>query len=107
MAEVIWTEPALNDLNEIAEYIALSNPLAAQSLVQKVFDRITSLETHPESGKIPIELQNLNYREIVVKPCRVFYKVDGLSVYVLHVMRQEQDLRRFILRAKNTTNKQG
>jgi plasmid stabilization system protein ParE len=37
MAEVIWTEPALNDLNAIADYIALDNPEAARRLVQKIF----------------------------------------------------------------------
>jgi len=97
MAEIIWTEPALNDLNEIAEYIALSNVLAAKSLVTKVFDKITRLEDHPESGKTPTELTHFNYREVVVNPCRIFYKIEGETVYILHVMRQEQDLKRFLL----------
>lgn len=97
MAEVIWTAPALNDLDEVAEYIALSNLLAAKNLVQKVFDKVSRLEVHPESGKTPIELHNFNYREIVVNPCRVFYKVDKNQVYILHVMRQERDLRKFLL----------
>ena len=30
MAEVIWAEPALNDLDAIADYIALDNPEAAR-----------------------------------------------------------------------------
>jgi len=33
MAEVIWTEPALGDLDAIADYIALENPDAARRLV--------------------------------------------------------------------------
>ncbi|KGJ98567.1 type II toxin-antitoxin system RelE/ParE family toxin [Thalassotalea sp. ND16A] len=97
MAEVTWTAPALNDLNEIAEYIALSNLLAAKSLVQKVFDKVNRLEIYPESGKTPLELQNFNYREIIVNPCRIFYKVEENHVYILHVMRQERDLRKFLL----------
>jgi len=105
MAEIIWTEPALNDLNGIAEYIAISNQSAAKNLVQKVFDKVIRLEEHPESGKYPLELQNLNYREIVVDPCRIFYKYDDNKVYILHVMRQERDLRRFILKGKSTANK--
>jgi toxin ParE1/3/4 len=97
MAEVIWTSPALDDLNDIAEYIALSNIPAAKKLVQKVFHKILRLENHPDSGKRPQELVNLNYREVIVNPCRIFYKVDNDKVYIVHVMRQEQDLRRFIL----------
>lgn len=97
MAEVIWTSPALDDLNELAEYIALSNIVAAKKLTQKIFDKISRLENHPESGKRPLELSNLNYREVNINPCRIFYKVDGDKVYILHVMRQEQDLRKFLL----------
>ncbi len=99
MAEVIWTSPALDDLNDIAEYIALSNIPAAKRLVQNVFDTISRLESHPESGKRPQELVNLNYREVNVNPCRIFYKVDSDKVYILHVMRQERDLRRFLLQS--------
>ena len=51
MAEIIWTFPALDDLNDIAEYIALSNIDAAKKLTQRVFDKISRLEDHPESGK--------------------------------------------------------
>ena len=60
MAEIIWTAPALSDLNEIAEYIVLSNLPAAKNLTKKVFDEINRLENHPESGKVPLELKNLN-----------------------------------------------
>jgi toxin ParE1/3/4 len=97
MAEIIWTSTALDDLNDIAEYIALSNVVAAKRLAQKVFDKISRLEEHPESGKRPLELSNLNYREVNVNPCRIFYKVDSGKVYILHVMRKERDLRKFIL----------
>lgn len=57
MARLIWTEPALADLDTIAEYVALDNPLAASRFVQKVFDKIARLEAHPKSGRRPPELQ--------------------------------------------------
>ncbi len=98
MAKIIWTAPALSDLNQIVEYIALSNLPAAKKLAQKVFDKITRLESHPESGKIPLELKSLNYKEVNINPCRIFYKIENDQVYILHVMRQERDLRKFICR---------
>lgn len=97
MAGIIWTDPALNNLNEVAEYIALTHPIAAKALVRSIFDKVTRLEEHPESGKTPDELPNLDYRELVINPCRVFYKIENNHVYILHVMRQERDLRRFLL----------
>ncbi|EKA2633394.1 type II toxin-antitoxin system RelE/ParE family toxin [Vibrio alginolyticus] len=97
MAEIIWTEPALSDLDDIAEYIALENIVAAKQLVQTIFSKVERLQTFPESGRIPPELEHLSYREVVVNPCRVFYKQDGDKVFILFVMRAERDLRKFLL----------
>jgi toxin ParE1/3/4 len=95
MAQIIWTEPALDNLNDIAEYIAVSNPYAAKQLVENVFSKVQRLEQFPDSGRIPEEISTLNYREVVVNPCRAFYKVDNDSVYILHLLRQERDLRKY------------
>ena len=97
MAEVIWTEPALQVLDAIAEYIALDNPAAASDLVQKVFDKTERLEDFPQSGRIPPELPNSVYREVVVPPCRIFYREDGRRVLILYVMREERQLRAYML----------
>jgi toxin ParE1/3/4 len=93
MAEVAWTEPALHELDAIAEYIALDNPAAARRLVSNIFDATERLEQFPQSGRIPPELPNSVYREVVVPPCRVFYREDESRVLVLYVMRDERQLR--------------
>ena len=72
MAEIVWTEPALNDLDNIAEYITVSNLVAAKQLVKEVFAKVDMLEEYPKSGKSVSELPSLNYRELYVKPCRIF-----------------------------------
>ncbi|WP_290650304.1 type II toxin-antitoxin system RelE/ParE family toxin [Aquisalimonas sp.] len=97
MAEVIWTEPAIQELDAIAEYIALDNPVAASNLVEEVFDKTGRLEDFPQSGRIPPELPNSIYREIVVPPCRIFYRGEGNRVLVLYVMREERQLRAYML----------
>ncbi len=104
MAEIVWTEPALSDLDAIADYIALENPAAASELVKRIFSRVEQLADHPESGSRPQELKRSRYRQIVETPCRVFYRYDGHKVFVLHVMRFERLLRKGQLttRAKQT-----
>ena len=101
MAELIWTEPALSDLNEIAEYIALKNSSAAGALVQRVFSAVERLERHPSSGKVPAELENKRYREVICGPCRVFYRHTKGQVFILYVMRSERELRNFVLEDRN------
>ena len=100
MAEVIWAEPALSDLDTIADYIALDNPDAARRLVRRVFEHVAQLQSHPELGSKPQELKGWRYRQIVEPPCRVFYRYDGRRVYILYVMRSEQLLRRERLAAR-------
>ena len=102
MAEIIWSEPTLGDLDAIADYIALENPVAAAALVKRVLDHIEQLADHPESGSRPQELGRSRYRQIVEPPCRVFYRYDGHKVLILYVMRSERLLRsdRLASRAK-------
>ena len=71
MVELIWTEPALQELDAIAEYIALDKPLAASRYVEKVFKKVERLELFPRSGKKVNELPNTPYLELVV-PLAVF-----------------------------------
>ena len=97
MAEIIWTESALLDLEEIADYIALDKYSAAQKLVKKVFLTVERLEIFPQSGRPPPELEGSRYREIIVKPCRIFYRNKGEKVFILHVMRGERQLRSYLL----------
>lgn len=97
MAQIKWTEPALNDLDEIAEYIALDKPSAAKNLVKEIFKSVKILKQFPESGRCPPELPEASYRELVVGPCRIFYRVETKQVYILYVMRSERELRKFLL----------
>jgi toxin ParE1/3/4 len=94
MATLIWTDPALNDLDVIADYIALDKPDAAKQLVQRVFQHVEQLIKQPESGSKPRELRGLPYRQIVEPPCRVFYRYDGQRLFILHVMRGERLFRK-------------
>jgi toxin ParE1/3/4 len=97
MAEVIWTEPALNDLDAIADYIALEDPTAARELVQRIFKHVEQLIAHPDSGSKPEELRGWRYRQIIEPPCRIFYRHDHDTVYILYVMRGERRLQRAFL----------
>ncbi len=103
MAQVIWTEPALSDLNAIAEYIALDKPSAASNLVQKVFSSTDRLEQFPESGRKPPEFKKSRYLEIIVNPCRIFYRIEGNKIYILYVMRSERKLRKYLLDSRESS----
>jgi plasmid stabilization system protein ParE len=97
MAEIIWTDSALDQLSEIAEHIALDNPAAAGALVEDIFQKVDRLGRFPNSGRHPPELPDSVYREIIREPCRVFYRRDRNRVLILHAMCEERQLRRYLL----------
>jgi plasmid stabilization system protein ParE len=84
----------MGDLDAIADYIALENPIAASALVTRVLGHIEQLADHPGSGSKPRELGRSRYRQIVEPPCRIFYRYDGHKVFILYVMSSERLLRR-------------
>ncbi|MCE7033160.1 type II toxin-antitoxin system RelE/ParE family toxin [Lysobacter sp. GX 14042] len=96
MARIVWSDPALADLDAIADRIALEDRAAAIALVKRVFSHVEQLAAHPESGSRPPELGDSRYRQLVEPPCRVFYRHDTGAdrLIVLHVMRSERRLRR-------------
>jgi len=100
MARIIWTEPALQELDEIADYISLDNPTAAKNVVRKAFDRVDHLADHPKSGKLLEEFEATVYREIVMPPCRIFYRLADEIVYIIYVIRKEQLLHTDILKTR-------
>ena len=101
MAQVVWTLPALSDLDAIADYIALDNPEAAKQFVRKVFDHVEQLSTYPKSGSKPRELKGWRYRQIIEAPCRIFYRHDEDRIYILYVMRGERALRPRMLSSRS------
>jgi toxin ParE1/3/4 len=104
MAQIVWTDPALQDINEIAEYIALNNIAAARKLIPKIFSTVERLEQHPNLGRRIPELKRSSYREVIVGPCRIFYKAASEKVYILYVMRAERLLRQYLLEERSLEN---
>lgn len=93
MARLIWTEPALEDLGQIADYIALDDPAAAKRLVRKVFAKVELLQNFPEIGPVPQDLPDSRYRHLVIRPLRIFYRIQGDTVFIVYVMRTERLLK--------------
>jgi len=93
MAEVIWTAPALEQLDAIAEFIALDKPEAARAIVRRVFAVTEQVERFLRLGRPVPELPIPRYRQVWIKPCWLYYRIDKNQAYILHVRRGEKLLR--------------
>ncbi|WP_429884428.1 type II toxin-antitoxin system RelE/ParE family toxin [Geoalkalibacter halelectricus] len=75
----------------------MDKPQAASQLVKEIFSTVERLERFPDSGYVPSELPNSIYRGLYVRPCRIFYRCEGNTVFIIHVMREARHLRQFLL----------
>jgi plasmid stabilization system protein ParE len=91
---LIWSAPALDDLDEIAAHIAADKPPAAAAFVARVLEAVERLREHPESGRRVPELRRARYREVIVAPCRIIYRVERGRVLIVHVFRGQRRLRK-------------
>jgi toxin ParE1/3/4 len=91
MAKVIWTEPALNALDEIADHIAFEDYEAACRWVRRVFEKIDLLEETPKLGNVPNQLRTTPYRRLIIKPAYIYYRIDNDRVVIIFVERTERD----------------
>ena len=97
-AKLIWTAPALDDLDDIAACIAEDNAVAAGELVLRVLDGVEQLRRYPARGRRVPEAPGGLYRELVFAPCRVIYRREGANILIVNVMRGERLLRPHRLR---------
>jgi toxin ParE1/3/4 len=82
--KVVWTRPALRNLEAIGDFIARDNPIAAANIVMRVFNQPELLAQHPHIGRMG---RIKGTREFVVPatPFIVAYRVRDDRVEVLAV----------------------
>ena len=98
--QVIWSNTAARDFEHIIEYIAHDSPAHALKIFKKLRDQASSLYTFPERGRIVPELQAQSirqYRELIVTPWRILYRISEKHVYVLAVLDSRRNIEDILL----------
>jgi plasmid stabilization system protein ParE len=90
--QVVWTDPALERVDEVAVYIAQDDPDAATRWTVELFDAVEQLGAFPESGRMVPEVGAREIRELIFGAYRVFYRVRD-AVEVLSVRHGSQLIR--------------
>jgi addiction module RelE/StbE family toxin len=98
--KVPWAKSARRDLESIVSYLADRSPQAALSTLDRLEARAKSLATLADRGRVVPELGRLHiqqYRELVVPPYRIIYRVRGSRVLVLSVLDARRSLEDVLL----------
>jgi plasmid stabilization system protein ParE len=93
--DVKWSGTSEKDLIEIVEYIAGESPSQAYEVFRELKRKASGLHTFPDRGRIIPELQEqgiTQYRELIVAPWRIIYRISQRTVYVLAVFDSRRSI---------------
>lgn len=99
--KVLWTVSANKDLEEIIEYISNDSIDVAIKQYEKIKKRSAELKSFPEKGRIIPELLKENirtYRELIIEPWRLIYKVENRKVYVMAIIDGRRNIEDILLK---------
>lgn len=99
--EVIWSNIAEKDLIDVVEYISADSPTTALKSFKNVKQKASKLYSFPERGRVVPELRDqgiVQYRELIISPWRVIYRISEKSVYVLSVLDVRQNIEDILFR---------
>ncbi len=99
--KVIWTKPALNDLDEIISYIASDSIDIAIKQYERIKETAKEIATFPKQGRIIPELQNENitkFREIIVNPWRMMYRIEENRILILVIIDGRRNIEEILMK---------
>ena len=98
--QVAWAAVAQHDLKQIIDYIANDNPGNASRILKKIKKKASDLYVMPDRGRIVHELKEQGihtYRELIVAPWRVIYRISDTTVFVLSVIDSRRNVEDILL----------
>ena len=98
--DVIWTDTAKKDLNEIIEYIAQDSIEIAIQKYEKIKEAAEPLVLFPNQGRVIPELLKHNitkFKELIISPWRLMYKIENNVVYVMAVIDGRRNIEDILL----------
>ena len=84
------------DLKSIFRYLAEQASVGqADAMLDAILDKIMTLEMWPERGACPKEIEPLGlreFRQVLVAPWRLIYRIAGSSVIILVIADGRRDM---------------
>lgn len=85
-----FTRTAMRQYLQALAYIKRDNPGAARALDRRAQSALQRILDYPSSGRPLPEFPDSRHREVIVAPCRFFYRVVDDAVVVVAVWHGAQ-----------------
>ena len=91
MKTIVLRPSADRDLDDIYDWIAADDPIAAERHVRRIVAAVERLAEFPESGRARPEIGE-GARSLGVGRCLVLYRIEGECVEIVRVVHGAQEL---------------
>ena len=88
---VIWTDPAIQSLKQIHDFIAIDSKYYATETIDRIISKSEQLSSFPNLGRIVPEINDNTIREIFIYSYRLMYQVKGDDIYILAIIHGKKD----------------
>lgn len=96
MVRIIWSELAVNDLEEVFKYISNDSKVYAKRQVNRIRQKTNKLKISKYIGKEVNEIGNPIIREIIEGNYRIIYKVlNKYELVILTIHHTSRDFTKF------------
>ena len=92
MVKIKWTNHALEELDDIANYISIDSPKYAQILVKQIYEMVGHLKQFPKLGRKVPEYGDPELREILFKTYRIIYLVKKEHLEIISIIHGSRKL---------------
>ncbi len=92
MVKIKWTNHALEELDDIANYISKDSPKYAQILVKQIYEMVGHLKQFPKLGRKVPEYGDPELREILFKTYRIIYLVKKEHLEIISIIHGSRKL---------------
>ncbi|MBN1364071.1 MAG: type II toxin-antitoxin system RelE/ParE family toxin [Syntrophaceae bacterium] len=90
--KIIWSPLAIDRASEIAEYIALDKPAAADKWLNMLFSKVEKLASSPKIGRVVPEIEDEQFRELIYDNYRIIYRIEKKQISILTIRHGKQIL---------------
>jgi hypothetical protein len=90
--KLIWTQLAIDDLDDIANFIAKDSEDYAKIFVRKIVEQVERIPNFPLLGRVVPEIQDEQVRERIYQNYRLIYRIKDDSIEIVRIFHHGRQL---------------
>ena len=98
--EIRWGPIAAKDVRDFVTYLERDYPSRASAFLTRLATAVDRLQDQPALGRVVPELHRMgidSYRELIIQPYRVLYRIDGSRVFITAVCDSRRNVQDVLL----------